>query len=241
MCFHNSMNKRLKQLAERYGRKTDIVETYKEILEKKYHVTAFTNPDYPIITKEEEIQDFKWGLIPFWTKDMEKAKDIRKKTYNARAETVFDLPSYRMPIRKQRCIIPSTGYFEWRHEKGNKIPYFIYVKDQPVFSMGGMYDYWINPETGEEISTFSMITTEANELTGYIHNGGNNPHRMPLILSPENEEKWLSDKLSAEDIKSLLKPFIADKMDAYMVDKNFIKMNPEDKDIIEPASENSDQ
>lgn len=234
MCFHNSMNKKLKELAARYGRTTDIVEAAEEILAEQYHIAAFSNPDYPIITDEKNIQDYKWGLIPFWSKTAKDAETIRKMTYNARSETIFTLPSFRTPIRHKRCIIPSTGYFEWHHNDGKSTtPYFIYVKNQEIFSMGGVYDIWLHPDTGEEIYTFALITTPANELTYNIHNGGKNPHRMPLILLPEEEEKWLDPKLDAKSVEAMLKPFPAKEMDAYPVYNNFIKKSPKDSSILD--------
>lgn len=237
MCFHNSMNKKLQALSKRYNRNLNAVEIAEKIISEQYHINAFSNPSCPVITDDESIQIKEWGLIPFWVKDRKNADEIRRKTYNARSETLFDKPSYRTPIKSQRCIIPSTGYFEWHHNGKETTPYFIFLKDEPIFSIGGIYDYWTDPETGKEYTTFSMITTEANELTGYIHNGGSNPHRMPFILSKEEEKLWLNPNLTKEEIKSLLQPFPEEPMDAYVIGNDFIKKNPHDKSIIEPIEE----
>lgn len=232
MCFHNSMSAKAVKLAARYGRKSDVVEIYQDILNEQYHVSAFTFPKYPIITTSDEIQVFNWGLIPFWTKDEANADEIRRMTLNARADTIFEKPSFREPIMKKRCIVPSTGYFEWRHEGTKKIPYYIYLKDEPIFSMAGIYDSWLDKETGEEHSTFSIITTDTNPLTDYIHN---TKHRMPAILSKENEEKWLNPNLTKQEICSFLHPYEADKMDAYVIENDFIKKKPTDKTILNKA------
>lgn len=232
MCFYNSMSKKAKQLAARYGRKSDIVEIYKDILEEKYRVSAFTYPEYPIITKDEEIQVFKWGLIPFWTKDEQDADKVRKMTFNARSESLFEKPSFREPIKRRRCIVPSTGFFDWRHEDKKKIPFFIYVKNEDIFSMAGIYDVWNDKVTGEILHTFSIITTQANPLMSYIHNTN---MRMPAILSKENEEKWLNPNLSETEIKSLLMPFDENKMFAYQIEKDFLKKDPEDETILQRA------
>lgn len=230
MCFHNSMSKKAKEVAARYGKNLSVVEIAEKIIQEQYHVNAFTNPNYPIITTDEEVQAFNWGLIPYWVKSDEAAKDIRKMTYNAKAETIFDKPSFRNPILSKRCIVPSTGYFEWRHEGTNKIPYYIYLKDEEIFSMAGVYDIWDNPENKKLIHTFSIITTEANPLTAYIHN---TKKRMPVILSKENEDIWLDPKLSKPDIQALLKPFDENKMNAYVIDKDFLKKNPHDPSILD--------
>lgn len=232
MCFHNSMSAKAVKLAARYGRKSDIVEIYQDILDEQYHVNAFNFPKYPIITQSDEVQVFNWGLIPFWTKNEKSADEIKRMTLNARADTIFEKPSFREPIMKKRCIVPSTGYFEWRHEGTKKIPYFIYLKDEPIFSMAGIYDRWLDKETGEERDTFSIITTGTNPLTDYIHN---TKHRMPAILSKEDEERWLDTSLSRTEIEALLKPYEADKMDAYVIESDFIKKMPTDSTILKRA------
>lgn len=166
------MSKKAKELAARYGRNLSVVEIAEKILEEQeqYRVNAFTFPDYPIITADREVQSFKWGLIPIWVKDKKQADEIKRMTLNARTDTIFQKPSFREPIMKKRCIVPSTGYFEWRHEGNKKIPYYIYVKDEPIFSMAGIYDEWLDKTTGEVVKSFSIITTDPNSLTDYIHN-----------------------------------------------------------------------
>lgn len=218
------------KLAARYGRKSDIVEIYQDILDEQYHVNAFNYPKCPIITESDEIQVFNWGLIPFWIKDEKNAEEIKRMTLNARADTIFEKPSFREPIMKKRCIIPSTGYFEWRHEGKKKIPYFIFLKDEPIFSMAGIYDSWLDKKTGEVKQTFSIITTDANPLTDYIHN---TKHRMPAILSKEEENRWLDSSLSKTEIDSLLNPYEADKMDAYIVENDFINKASTDPSILQ--------
>lgn len=233
MCFHNSMTKKVKQLASRYGRQLSIVEIAEKIIQEQYHVSAFKNPEYPIITSDPEIQVYQWGLIPFWTKSESDAAQIRTKTYNARAESIFQKPSFRPYIRTQRCIVPSTGWFDWRHENGKKIPYYIYVKKQPVFSMAGIYADWKNPHTGQTVYTFTIITTQANQLMSCIHNTN---FRMPALLHREDEEKWLYPELKDSDIKSLLQPFDDSLMDAYIINNDFLKKKSDDPSIILPAN-----
>lgn len=232
MYFHNSMSKKARQLAARYDRKSDIIEIAQDIINEQYHVNAFNFPKYPIITTSDEVQVFNWGLIPFWIKTEEDADKIRRMTLNARTDTIFEKPSFRESIMKKRCIVPSTGYFEWRHEGSKKIPYFIYLKDEPIFSMAGIYDTWLDKETRTQHTTFSIITTDTNPLTDYIHN---TKHRMPAILSKEDEEKWLKPDLSKSEITSLLKPYNADLMDAYVIKNDFMKKVPTDETILERA------
>jgi len=236
MCFYNSQSKRALDLAKRYGRRSDILEMVQEIIDEQYKVTAFTNPDCAIITPDSNIQLAKWGLIPQWTKTEEEAAKIRKMTLNARSETIFSLPSFRTSIKSRRCLIPSTGYFEFHHEGKEAIPYSIFLKDDEIFSLGGVYEQWQNPTTKEIVNTFSVITVPANELCARIHNGGKNPFRMPLIISREKEDEWLDTYLSLPRINDFLRPFSSDLMDAYPVSKDFLKKGSKDKTVLERAA-----
>jgi len=231
------MSKKAQQLAARYNRDLTLsaVEIAEKILEENYHITGFFNPEQLIITSDKDIQEFRWGLIPFWVKNNEAAEKIKKGTVNARSETVFEKPSFRSPITHNRCLIPSTGYYEYHeNEDGTKTPYFIYLKEQEIFSFAGIYDVWRNPDTGKEEFTFSMLITEANELTRWVHNSGNNPYRMPVIIPEKNEESWLNAKLTKEEIKEFFKPYPADEMAAYPVDKDtFQSFNPHDPTILD--------
>ena len=98
--------------------------------------------------------------------------------------------------------------------------------------MAGLYDIWLDKETGMQHTTFSIITTDTNPLTDYIHN---TKHRMPVILSPEDEERWLKSDLSKVEISSLLKPYDANLMDAYIIQSDFIKKAPTDETILQRA------
>ncbi len=232
MCFHNSMNKTVQQLAVRYGRQLNAVEIAEKIIQEQYHISAFTNPEYPIVTSDPEIQIYHWGLIPFWVKTEKDARQIRAKTYNARSESIFQKPSFRSSIRTQRCLVPSTGWFDWRHEGDKKIPYFIYVKEEEIFSMAGIYADWKNPRNGQTVYTFSIITTKANELMSCIHNTN---FRMPVLLHKEDEEKWLYPQLTDYEISGLLQPFDDQAMEAYVIRPDFLRKNAHDSSIIEPA------
>ncbi|MCQ4035060.1 SOS response-associated peptidase [Kaistella montana] len=130
-----------------------------------------------------------WGLIPFWAKN----KDIRKQTLNAKIETIKEKPSYRNNYNK-RCLVLVKGFYEWKwlDDKGKeKNKHFLTVKDQEIFSLGGIYSHWTDTESGKDITTFSIVTTEANELMAEIHN---TKHRMPIVLNKSIEMEWLKDR-----------------------------------------------
>lgn len=235
------MSKRALALANKYGKKTDIIEIWQDIMEEKrcngeildltdgaFNIPAYKSPYMAIITESEMLQPMRWGLISHVTKDRETVIEKDKKNWykNARSETVFTTWPYKLSIGSQRCIIPSSGFFEW-HENpdGTKSPYFIHLPDTEVFSIGGIWDKWTDPNTGEDIQSFVMITTHANELLSEIHNSGQNPFRMPLIIPESNIEKWLNSDLPNERIIDLLHPYTAKGMDAYEVDKNFKRLD----------------
>lgn len=212
MCYHIALSVEPRQLARRYGRNADSIRGFRPT----NHVSAFSHAHYPVVMADECIELFRWGLIPFWTKDRDAAQAIRTRTLNARAETIFEKPSFRDAIRKRRCLIPVTGFYDWRHEEQKKIPFFITVNQCPVFSLAGIYDCWHDTETHEMIRTFSIVTTEANNMMRYIHNTN---YRMPVILHPEDEERWLAPDSSISEIARLLRSFPEKEMESRIVER----------------------
>ena len=225
MCFFNSQSKKALEIAKRYGKRLDmdVVELAKEILEEQKIQKAFLNPDCYIVTQDEQLQTAKWGLIPFWVRDVDKAESIRKMTANAKAETAAALPSFREAIKKRRCLVPSTAFFEYHHEGKETIPYKIFLRNIDIFSLAGIYGEWRHPETKETIRTFAVLTIPANELCGKIHNGGRNPGRMPAILSMTDENIWLNPKLPENEVMGLLQAYDSGAMDAVVLDKDFLR------------------
>ena len=228
------MSAKAQKLAAKYGKLLSVIDMYKEVYGEKYHVSAFTNPVCPVITDNPQIQLFQWGLIPSWVQSSNEAEEIRRMTYNAKSETVFEKSSFSHAITHGRCIIPSTGYFEWRHEGSRKIPYFIFVKDADIFSMAGISETWVNKETKESVTTFSIITTTANSLTEYIHN---TKKRMPLILNQKDEQKWITPNLLHDEVIAMMQPFDTTQMDAYTINTNFIKLSPYDPNTIQKVEQ----
>ncbi len=150
------------------------------------------------------VEQMKWGLVPSWAKDPR----VGFKMINARTETVAMRPAYRTPLRSQRCLIPANGFYEWSKE-GKKQPYYITLKTSPAFMIAGLYDRWHDVE-GKEIASFTIITTEANELIKKIHD------RMPVILNDKEALEWVSADYSPSLLK-LLKPYEPDQMNLWPV------------------------
>jgi putative SOS response-associated peptidase YedK len=171
----------------------------------------------------------KWGLIPFWAKDEKTADEIRMKTFNARAETVFEKASFKSPIKNKRCIVIVSGFYEWRLVKGKNYPYHIISKDENAFALAGIWESWKNKDTEEKLNTFSIITTRANPLLEKIHN---KKKRMPVILRKEDERTWLKGDLDVDEIKSLLEPIEDTGLEAYTVSR-LISFKKENSNVPE--------
>lgn len=149
----------------------------------------------------------RWGLVPAWSRD----EKIGNKMINARSETLHEKPSFKSLLSRKRCLIPADGFFEWKVTGQGKQPVRILFQDERVFSMAGLYDTWLNSE-GKKIHSCTIITTEANDLIRPVH------HRMPVILKPEEEEKWLNrDTQDNKSLSAMLQPVHSDAMKLYTV------------------------
>jgi len=192
MCFTVSLKSDQKKTEKRFNAKFAEPKNIKPI----FYSNAFTHPDHPIITNDnpEIIINAVWGLIPPWAKNI----DIQNHTCNARAETIYQKPSFKHAAKSNHCLVLVDGFYEWQEFKGKKYPYYIYKKDEEPFSLAGLWEPWTNPDTGEIIKTFTIITCEANELLAKIHN---TKKRMPVILTSQNEKKWLEGKAELESYK----------------------------------------
>lgn len=151
-------------------------------------MSGFTHEKLQVILDEtpQELSAANWGLIPFWAKD----EEIRRQTLNAKIETIKDKPAFRKSY-DSRCLVLVKGFYEWKwlDTKGReKHKHYLTLKNQEVFSLAGIYSHWTNPETEEELTTFSVVTTQANELMAEIHNI---KHRMPVVLYKARENDWL--------------------------------------------------
>lgn len=149
-----------------------------------------------------EIAMLRWGLIPFFAKDMK----MGARMINARSETVASKPSFRAAFKRRRCLVPADGFYEWRKEGGEKFPFHIHMADYKVFAMAGLYERWKNPEGGV-VESCTVLTTEPNEEMKPIHD------RMPVILAPEDWDLWLDPGVESADlIQPLLTPWEGDKL-----------------------------
>lgn len=182
MCFFFGLPSSVTAIKKRYEKPFKTPERFSP--SDKFN--GFAHPQTPIITADDSqyITMGTWGLLPHWAKD----KSFQKNTLNARIETLEQLPSFKDAIAN-RCLIPATCFYEWRHEETLKKPYRITSTEDEIFSFAGIYSDWINPTTGNTQRTYSIITTEANTCMQFIHN---TKKRMPVILQRKDENSWLT-------------------------------------------------
>jgi putative SOS response-associated peptidase YedK len=237
MCFTVNVNLIKEELENRYGATLIDPDKYRP----SYYYHAFGLPSLPAICSEarSSIRLLKWGLIPSWTKSIEDANVIRYRTFNARSESIKQKPSFSSSFISKRCIIPVRGFFEWQHVGNEKIPWYIYHSENEILSIAAIYDDWIENNTGEVFHTFSIITTEANDLMAGIHNSGK---RMPVILNDSSETGWIDLATSPDDAFNLLKPCPSETLKAHTISSliNAGSSNRNTPDLIQPYNYTSE-
>jgi putative SOS response-associated peptidase YedK len=212
MCYHYSLTKKQEELMKMIGAEWEAP------FEPIYHVNGFNFPRMPVITQEEpgKVQAYTWGLIPHWVKSADEADKLRAQTLNAKAETLFEKPSFRTYVQNHRCLVLADGFFEWMEYAKKKYPHYVHLKGSEVFAFAGLYTHWTDKDTGELFRTFTIITTEANPLMARIHNI---KKRMPVILPRDHWKRWLDPTLSKEQIADMLHPCPDTGMDAYPISR----------------------
>ena len=222
MCGRSSLTKTEKELEERFQ-----ATFYSEDLERynplpNYNVAP--TQLHPVITNEDRdhLQLFKWGLIPFWAKDMK----IGSRMINARVESLLSKNTFKSAAKKRRCLVPFDGFYEWKKTPEGKIPYRITLNSEEIFCIAGLWEKWPNPE-GDAVYSFTLITQLPNELMLPIHD------RMPAILLPEQEEVWLDPGISADEAVAMIGPYPSGQMRAYPVSKRVNNVRENDSALIE--------
>ena len=212
MCYDISYRITLESIEDYFGN----IEIYSQLdmdFSVSIHMLAQGFRKQPVVIFEDgryKLKAFEWGVIADYMDTPEKLKKFRSSMCNARAEKIIDdKRSVWHRLRRNRCLIPVNGIFEHREIKGwkNKVPYYVRLKDRPIFCLPGLYNYPGRPtniETGEVVGTFTVITRAANEVMAQIHNCGDNAFRMPLFLTQELESEWLDPNLSDEQIEEIL-------------------------------------
>jgi putative SOS response-associated peptidase YedK len=174
-------------------------------------------------SSNREFALLRWGLVPFWAQDAK----FGYTTFNARTEEAATKPAYREALKKRRCLVPADAFYEWqRPGKKTKHPFAIALKSGEPYAMAGLWERW-QPSEGEPLETFTILTTDPNELMEPIHN------RMPVILEPKDCSRWLDPGDPAQPPIDLLRPFPAEKMIAWPVSDRVGNVRNNDSQLLE--------
>lgn len=201
-----------------------VMEDYDQF-RANYNVAPTHN--MPVVGENREgkrtIQPFRWGLLPFWAKD----EKVSYSMINARSESLSTKKSFQKSFKKYRCLVPASGFYEWKGEKGNKTPYYIYPTHEPMFAFAGLYNVWESPE-GEKVPTYTIVTTEANNKMSELHN------RMPVMLLKEEWDDWLNpENHDTKLLQDMLNPFPDDAIDYYQVAKEVGNVRNNSSELME--------
>jgi putative SOS response-associated peptidase YedK len=191
---------------------------------------AAPTQDLPVVLRdpksgERRLEALRWGLIPFWAKDVK----IFYSTINAMAESVATKPAFRDAFKRRRCLVPADGFYEWQKRDGNtKQPYRIVMADGSPMAFAGVWKRWTDPACGETVRSFIILTTSANALCAPIHN------RMPVIVDPADWQTWLGEApATSQELRALLRPFPPDLMEAHMIGPAIGNVRNDDAGLIE--------
>lgn len=166
----------------------------------------------------------RWGLIPHWADPA----DFKATLFNARSETAHEKPSFRDAMKQSRCLLPASGFYEWKAGGKPKTPYFIRRADDSPLAFAGLWS--LNAKGGAPILSCTILTTRPNRLMSELHD------RMPVILEGEGLDRWLDGSIrSAEPLQDLFDPFPAEAMTAHPVGLGVNSPGNDDPSLIETA------
>ncbi len=174
---------------------------------------------------EREIVLMRWGLIPYWAKD----PSIGLRTINAKAETITAAPAFREAIKYRRCLVPADAFYEWQKlDAKNKQPFAIALKSHEPYALAGLWESWKDRKAGAELLTFTVITTDPNEVVQPMHD------RMPVIIPERDYDRWLQHGDADRPPIDLLRSYDADMMTAWKVGKEVGNVKNDTPELLLP-------
>ncbi len=225
----------------RYGRRADKqrIAEWMQIHNTDVFDDSYLAPSYnvapqsfqPVVrlnrdTGDRELAIMRWGFVPFWSNDTK----IAYSTINARAESIATSPTFREAMKRRRCLVPADWFYEWQKiDAKNKQPYAIGMRDDSLFAFAGLWDRWIDKATNQSLETYTIITTDANELMQTLHT------RMPVILSPGDYNRWLDPGEPERLPVDLLRPHESNGMKAWKVSGRVGNVRNNDPDLCVEA------
>lgn len=230
MCGRFTVNLTFKEL-EAFIKDKYKIDSKHEFTLPRYNVAPGTN----IISLINDginyrIGELKWGFVPDFIKANSNFNLI-----NIKSESLFTKPMFKRSAFNHRCVILADSFYEWNEYNKNDLPKRIMVKDQPIFSMAGIWNTVTN-KNGKKVHTVAIITTESNDLVSSIH------HRMPVILSKDDEKIWLNPSIkSEEELSKVLKPYDSNQMNMYTVSSKINSARYQEKDSIDEVVVNEEE
>lgn len=192
-------------------------------LAPRYNVAPGTRILVVVGGGPRRLETWQWGLVAPWARGLEGEKGL----INARSESVAEKPMFRAAFRRQRCLVPASGYYDWQAAGGRKRPWYVRPADAPLFGFAGIYTLH-RGESGE-VGTVAILTTEANASTRGIH------ERMPAILRPEDYARWLDSRVDAATLLPLLGPYPPEGVAVQPVSARVNSVRNDDESCIAPA------
>ena len=222
MCGRFGFAKPKEQIMKRFN-----VERVPDNLTLRYNISPSQNAAAILNKFPNQVVLCRFGLVPSWSKEDKSQYTM----INARCETVFEKPTYKRLIKSKRALILADNFFEWRKVGLKKIPYRIFLKNEEPFAMAGLWDSW--GEGTSQFFSFSILTTSANNIVLPLHD------RMPILLDPEDEAKWLQDDTPMNVISGMFRSYPAEKMDAYPISPLVNSPSNDSIDILKPVPQDA--
>ncbi|MFC1680090.1 SOS response-associated peptidase [Elusimicrobiota bacterium] len=220
MCGRYTQTASLETLQRRFGFRVEGAS-----LSSRYNIAP--GQTAPVLLQDRTMAQLRWGLVPSWAKD----RAIGARMINARSETAADKPAFRTSFDSRRCLVLADGFYEWRKARGApKVPWRFARKDREPFAFAGLWDSWQDPD-GQDLWTFTILTTEANPLVRRVH------PRMPVILRRDDEGGWLDDASEIDRLQDLLAPHPVEELEGYEVSTRVNSPQHDDAQCIAPATQ----
>ncbi|TFG14176.1 SOS response-associated peptidase [Candidatus Thorarchaeota archaeon] len=196
---------------------------HQELLRERFEIDRFEytpQPQYNISPEQKiavilhgddgsrVMMSMRWGLIPFWT---ENPDEPDYSPINVRAETIIEKRMFKYAFQKRRCLVPASGFYEWKGDPGSKTPYYFHLNERNLFSFPGIYEKWVSEDEQSRIYSVTFATTTPNQTVERVHT------RMPVILAEGEEELWLDPEAKEADLLDILDPHPDEFMTSFEV------------------------
>jgi len=174
---------------------------------------------------EPELVSMRWWLTPFWSKEV----STRYSMFNAKSETAAKSPAFREPYRKRRCVVPVCGFYEWIRQNNQKLPYYITPKEDPGMLLAGLWDHWVNKDSGEVLESFTILTAAAAPGMEFIHS------RQPVMLAVSDARAWMDPENG--NFEDLIGSQLPRPLDAVPVSTYVNNARHKDERVLQPVAD----